>query len=870
LRRFFVEEQGGYRVGKSVRETVVFARHDLISDPPFSRMDLISCRNVLIYLEPSVQRRAIPTFHYSLKPDGLLVLGASESVGRYTDLFSGGARKYKIFTRKPGPTRALHLPIAGAGSRSRHVQNGDSNPDQQPTSRASRNGELDAQREADRVTITRYGPPGVVIDNALQILQFRGATKAFLEPPTGKATFDVLKMAKDGLMLPLRRTINQARQTNATAHRENVRVQSDDIARTVNLEVIPLGNREERCFLILFHESRATDQATETAAQPRTVASAPLATSRTRKDRSDRVANLEAELSDMREYFRSVQEQHATDNEELQTVNEEAQSANEELQSLNEELETSKEEIESINEELNTVNEEMNSRNLELNRLNNDLLNLQLSTKLALLVLKPDLTLRDFSPQASAQFDLFRGDVGRPINLARLGLTLTDGTPRLEDIAAQILTDLVEQEHEVCDRDGKWHLMRVRPYVTTDNQADGVVVVLIAIDALKRSEQAARYSVGELAATNQVINEFVASLAHELRGPLAPIVNALELMRESPTDGPAYPRTQEVLERQVGHMVHLVDDLLDASRVSRGTIEIRRKRIDLMSAVQIALDDARPACARKGVEIVVALPSEPIMCNADPTRVAQVVGNLLSNACKFTDSGGRVDLSVVREHERAVIKVRDTGIGISADQLPHIFELFMQVGPSLERGEGGLGIGLTIVKDMVERHGGTVEARSGGPGCGSEFEVHLPLGDEVARVMEDRREPGGGRARPGVKDRRILVVDDNRDMAESMAWLLELAGNEIRVAHEGVSALKAAAEFRPDIMLLDLGLPGLNGHEVARRIRTEPWGADITLVAVTGRGQEQDRRKSHEAGFDAHVVKPVGQAELMRVLAVHH
>jgi two-component system CheB/CheR fusion protein len=248
LRRFFVEEQGGYRVGKSVRETVVFARHDLISDPPFSRMDLISCRNVLIYLEPSVQRRAIPTFHYSLKPDGLLVLGASESVGRYTDLFSGGARKYKIFTRKPGPTRALHLPIAGAGSRSRHVQNGDSNPDQQPTSRASRNGELDAQREADRVTITRYGPPGVVIDNALQILQFRGATKAFLEPPTGKATFDVLKMAKDGLMLPLRRTINQARQTNATAHRENVRVQSDDIARTVNLEVIPLGNREERCF----------------------------------------------------------------------------------------------------------------------------------------------------------------------------------------------------------------------------------------------------------------------------------------------------------------------------------------------------------------------------------------------------------------------------------------------------------------------------------------------------------------------------------------------------------------------------------------------------------------------------------------------
>jgi len=490
LRRFFVEEKNGYRVIKAVRELVIFARQNVISDPPFSRMDLISCRNLMIYLEPSLQKKILPAFHYALKPGGFLLLGASESIGNSGSLFSSSDKKEKIFSKKAAPRQAFQLPVKKDRG------------DLPPSGRFLRTGltpartaggasdafrtELDAEREADRITVNHFAPPGVLINADLQILQFRGATGAYLEPPTGKANFDLLKMARDGLMLPLRATINRAKKENRSARRENIPVTRANRTANVNLEVLPLKNLKEPCFLVLFMESQ-NNEVHPHRADVIPVASNPEKNGRSesKKGESSRVAELENALAETRDYLQSIQEHHEGANEELQASNEEGQSANEELQSLNEELETSKEELESTNEELTTVNEEMAGRNLELNRLNSDLNNLQASTHLAILLLGRDLTIRRFSTQAEKKFNLVASDVGRAIGAVRHNLDF----PELDSVVAGVIAQAREFEREVKDRDGRWYSLRVRPYLTGENQVDGAVLVLFDIDQLKRTER---------------------------------------------------------------------------------------------------------------------------------------------------------------------------------------------------------------------------------------------------------------------------------------------------------------------------------------------------------------------------------------------
>lgn len=358
-------------------------------------------------------------------------------------------------------------------------------------------------------------------------------------------------------------------------------------------------------------------------------------------------------------------------------------------------------------------------------------------------------------------------------------------------------------------------------------------------------------------------NEFLAMLAHELRNPLAPIRNALHIMRLTGANGEAVSSEREMMERQVGQMVRLVDDLLDVSRISRGKIELRKDQVELASVVHHAVEACRPDMESATHDLSITLPTQPVYLNADPARLAQVVGNLLNNACKFTDEGGRIWLTVEQEGKQAVIRVRDNGIGIAADQLPRIFDMFMQVDTSLERSASGLGIGLSLAKNLVEMHDGTLEVHSAGAGQGSEFVVRLPI------IVETRKPP----PEPTVSEpttttaRRILVVDDNRVSADSLARLLHLTGNETHTAYDGLKAVEAAATFRPDVVLLDIGLPKLNGYEAARKIREEPWGKKMVLVALTGWGQDKDRQKSREAGFNGHMVKPIDHAELMKLLA---
>ncbi|VTS00725.1 histidine kinase : Putative sensor histidine kinase OS=Variovorax paradoxus B4 GN=VAPA_1c17480 PE=4 SV=1: HisKA: HATPase_c: Response_reg [Gemmata massiliana] len=390
--------------------------------------------------------------------------------------------------------------------------------------------------------------------------------------------------------------------------------------------------------------------------------------------------------------------------------------------------------------------------------------------------------------------------------------------------------------------------------------------VRAALRDRRRQYQVREYVAGqarlaeELRDADRRKDEFLAMLAHELRNPLAPIRNGLAILQMADGDRAAVRKTYGMMSRQVDHLGRLVDDLLDVSRITRGKVELRKEAVDLNAVLARAAEAVRPTIEARRHRLIVTQPGRPVTVSADPTRLAQVVGNLLTNAAKYSDEGGRIDL-ILEEDGEAIVRVRDTGLGIPADMLPRVFDLFTQVGRTLDRADGGLGIGLTLVKSLVELHGGTVSAASGGPGKGSEFTVRLP------KLVRARGGDAAERpAAAGVTPRRILIVDDNLDAGDSLATLLEMTGHRVEVARNGPQGLEVAARLRPEVAVLDLGLPGMNGYELAGRIRAEPFGKDVTLIALTGYGQEEDRRRTREAGFDHHLTKPADLDALAAVL----
>jgi signal transduction histidine kinase len=381
---------------------------------------------------------------------------------------------------------------------------------------------------------------------------------------------------------------------------------------------------------------------------------------------------------------------------------------------------------------------------------------------------------------------------------------------------------------------------------------------------LRRDAEAElRRKVALLADADRRKDEFLAMLGHELRNPLAPVTTALELMRLHRDEPLRVARARETIERQVAHMTRLIDDLLDVSRITRGKIELRHEAVVLSTLVARAVEGARPIIDERGHRLTVDLPDEPITLRADPARLEQVLANLLNNAAKYTDIGGRIWLRAFAHAGQLVISVRDNGAGLTAEMRDRVFDLFVQGPDAHAYARGGLGIGLTLVRRLVELHGGTIEVRSDGPGLGSDFVVRLPILPASAVATSDAEsavEPDAPRRR------RILVVDDNVDAADALAELLRDQGHEVRAVHDGPSAVQQARLHRPDIVLLDIGMPGFDGYEVARRMRSE-LGLDVTLVALTGYGEARHRRQSRDAGFDEHVTKPVDARKLERLLA---
>ena len=1086
LRRFFYEEDGKYRVTKSIRDMCVFAKHDIVADPPFSRMDLISCRNLLIYLEPALQQHIMPILHYGLKSSGVLWLGASETTGVFRELFDAEDAKHRFYVKKLGEG---YVPVPSLGrGRAKQVLS-DLPP---PLPRRGQRGE-DVQREADRLLITRYSPPGVLVSRDLEILQFRGDTGPYLAPTSGRASLNLLKMLREGLLLPVRGAITRAQVEGEAVRLDGIRVKSHDGLRLVDVEVIPvkMTAKARDSFLVLFHDSTADQE------PPVVMPQTPVD-----RDSDQETSRLKHELTATKEYLQSVIEQQEAANEELQSANEEVQSANEELQSINEEIETSKEELQSSNEELATVNEELQNRNTELGQTNNDLMNLLASVQMAIVMLGPDLRIRRFTPMAEKMLNLIAGDVGRPIT----DIQSTMDTPDLEQIVWDVIETVQPFQRDVQDRTGRWYSLRVRPYRTLDNKIDGAVIVLVDVDAIKKTEQSLRSSeerlrimfdrapmgifetdlegrfirvndkfceltgrsretllalrlqdithpddvdadqevferirsgaipsdrrekrflredgltlwvelhrfginddrsrpaftvgivediterketdtqlrrrearfralmntapvliwvsgvdgleyvnqayleflgveshevlgnawtyfvhpddrdayvaaydravavlqpfehqfrfrrgdgqyrwmmtvalpqlgaAGKLAgytgatfdieslkqaevslrSADQRKDEFIAMLAHELRNPLAPITNVVQVLKSGATDRKTQDWAYDVLDRQLRNVGRMVDDLLDGSRVSQGKIQLRRERVELSELVSRCVDVLRPIVDASRKEIVIELPTTPVVLYADPVRLEQVLGNLVQNAVKFTSQGGHIwiQAAVPGGGEQVRISVRDDGDGIAEDALPHVFDLFMQVTTSLDRAQGGLGIGLTLVRGLVQLHGGTIEARSGGPGKGSEFIVTLPLREAPA----DGSAPTAARVTSGPQ--RILVVDDNVDAANGLAVLLRQDGHTVEVAHAGPVSLDLARTLQPDVALIDLGMPGMNGFEVAQRLRDA--NPRLFLVAVSGYSGAEHRRRAREAQFDEFVVKPFGSQALDELLS---
>ena len=475
LRRFFVKLDGQHQVRKAVRELCVFARHNLATDPPFSKMDLIVCRNVLIYLEPELQKRVLSVFHYALKDPGFLLLGVSETVGPLADFFSVVDKKQRVYAKKPTSRRfdlsstslEQRLEKTGLGRTARSTGGAGGGPS-------------DLLQEVDRILLSKYAPAGVLVNEATEILQFRGHTSPYLEPAPGQASLNLLKMAREGLLMELRVAIDKARKQNAPVRRERLSIKQDGGLAQVTLEVIPVsGPARERNYLVLFEsvppsgEPRAPGRAAPRGPRQPAV--------------EHQIKNLHQELTATKEFLQSIIQEREAANEELQAANEELQSSNEELQSTNEELETAKEELQSVNEELTTVNEELQQRNAELSQVNNDLNNLFAGVSIPIIMLGGDGRIRRFTPTAGKVLSLIPADLGRPIGDIRLGPDLPD----LELVCKHVIETATVADREVRDRDGRWHSLRVRPYKTADDQIDGTVITLTDVTVLKsRVDQA--------------------------------------------------------------------------------------------------------------------------------------------------------------------------------------------------------------------------------------------------------------------------------------------------------------------------------------------------------------------------------------------
>jgi two-component system, chemotaxis family, CheB/CheR fusion protein len=974
--RYFERVEGNYRIGKRLRDRCIFVQHDITRDPPFAKLDLISCRNVLIYFDAELQRRVMPLLHYCLNDGGTLFLGKSETITGFRDLFAPVDAQHRIFEKKGDSSRLIY-PLPTSPRANVKLSEG---PLAEPRKPAR-----EAQRQVDHLLLARYAPAGVIVDDRLQIVAFRGRTGMFLEPPPGPPQASLLRMVRESLVAHVHEAFERARAASDTVRKDGVELQIGGEKRRVSIEVVPLANlagSTVRYFLVLFEETTPT----HATARPET----PVQPTETAE-----VERIRAELLTTKDYLQSLISEHQMLTDDLAASNEELVAANEELQSTNEELQSAKEELQTTNEELSTLNDQLRSRNTELDQVANDLANVLASVEIPIIIVDMELRIRRFTPALSEVASFIPQDVGRPIEDLRLRLEEEDLAGKIKEV----IESVSPKDWRVRRSDGRWLRMQVRPYRTTDDRLDGAVVSFVDVDVLEKAREDAEgardyaraivdtvatplivldSSFGVLTANRAFLDAFVqtadtvegasllelgegmwdvpqlrralqqslaraapftdleltfelpdrrrvlsltgrsvswigqesrvllaihdvttmraleaeraqllasetqarveaeratrakdiflAVLSHELRTPLSAILMSAQLIENAGIDDRRITRASAAIERAANTQARLIEDLLDISRIVSGKLLLNLGPVELEDVVSDAVEQARLSANAKGLTLDLSIQGPLGFVYGDAARLAQVVSNLVTNAIKFTPRGGRVDVVLARAEDQATLTITDTGMGISAEVLPRLFSRFTQADSSVTRSYGGLGLGLAIVRHLVEAHGGTVQAASEGTGKGSTFRVTLPLGIDARD--EQHTEPRV--AVRSIRGVRVLLVEDDDDTREAYAAMLERFGADVRAVRSASEAMVALEELHPQVVLSDIAMPGEDGFTFMRRVRQLPpgRGGQTPAAALTALAADEDRQRALEAGFQLHVAKPVDASKLASIVAL--
>ena len=844
LRRFFIKDGDSYRVKKELRELVLFAPHNILHDAPFSRQDLVTCRNLLIYLNRPTQEKVLQVFQFALRENGYLFLGASEMAETFPKLFAEVDKKQRIYQVRPAASKYAGVPVAPLEENAQ-IKLSESN---------GASGEQAFSFNALHFKLVeRFSPPSILINENYDILHLSEAAGQYLRITGGEPNLNLGKIAHPAVRADLLAALFAAKQENGTTESRHLRINLDGKEHFVNLIVHPIASPEAArgYFLVVF--DKISDESIPAEMLQKFVVA----------DKGAEVVlrRLEEDLQFTRDRLRQTVEQHEVSIEEAKASNEELQASNEELRSTTEELETSKEELQSVNEELTTVNFELKDKVEEVSSSNLDLHNLMTSIDVSSIFLDRDLQIKRFTSPVQKLFNILQTDVGRPFD----HLTNRLDYENLSADAGEVLRTLKPFELEIKSRDGRWHCVRIVPYRRADERIDGVLLTFEDVSERREARQL-------LKDADRHKDEFLATLAHELRNPLAPVRSGIEVLRRSEYDKAKFEQTLNIVERQTNQVIRLVDDLLDISRITQGKVKLKKERMELKTAIEIALETSRDAIESSGQQLTLSLPDEAVYLDADLTRIAQIFLNLLNNAGKYTQPAGKIWLTARKETNEVVVSIRDTGIGIAPEMLSNIFEMFSQIENASSHLRSGLGIGLNVVKKLVEMHGGSIEAFSAGENKGSEFILRLPiaenqsaaaaqsgrqsLNDDITqsvllKISENRT---SRRLKEKSKEKRILIVDDNADAAEMLKFMLSDDGHEVRITLDGETGIKTAKKFQPDICLLDIGLPDMDGYDLARILRE--MMPEVKLIALTGWGQTEDRRLSTDAGFNHHLVKP--------------
>ncbi len=991
LKRFFDKTHDGYKVRKMVRDICLFSKHDVTNDPPFGNLNLISCRNLLIYFGLKLQKRVLSLFHFALSPNGFLWLGKAETPAGFPKLFSGVNKASKIYSktnvRTPNnfnfPARSTIRPKLEIPAKI-IVTDIPVASDQ-------------FQKDVDKIILSRFAPPSVLVNDDMEILQFRGRIGPFLEPAAGAPSNYLFKMARPEILFGLRSAVQSAKKGNKTVRKEGLHFHVEGKAKELTIEVLitdPNAPAKDRNYLILFEEhSTTTLRDTKNINKN----SKKVLGKKSQAVKDQQITELLLELSEHKEYQRTLNEQYDATREELTSTIEELQSTNEEFQSTNEELETAKEELQSTNEELTTVNDEMQIRNADLMTMGSDLNNFLVSTEIPILMVGNDKLIRRFTPNAEKAFNLIPSDVGRPVGHIKSPFGLD-----FDSLITEVSQKLITKEIEAQNEKGSWKRVQIRPYRTIDNRIDGVIISLVDIESLKQREKSAQEEiayVNSISETvplplavldtelklmsanqafykhfeisdqpqrkdifrilqmpesglkdlrerlNQVIKSetplvefevnfdvrhigpksfllsankiqwtgaeplsvllsfldiserklfeeernqlllserearfeaekanrtkdlFLATLSHELRTPLSAILTWAQLIHMGKVDFEKAKQGAFVIEQNAKTQNQLIDDLLDVSRITMNKLALEIKEINPADGINAAVNSVLPLAEKKSIHIETFFSPRPIWILGDLVRMQQIIWNLLTNAIKFSPKNSRIvvrlDSLENQSKHWAQIKVIDQGKGIPEEFLPQIFNRFSQADRTSTRVHGGLGLGLSIVRSLVELQGGTVQVENSRDGTGAIFTTTFPLIPGYTAIVESKSQS------QSLEGLRILFVEDDESTREAMAIYLKSFGAELVVVESVKEALNIFSEFKPEILISDIAMPGESGYDLIRKIRelSPEQGGDIPALALTAYATAEDSKRALSAGFQVHMGKPVEINNLIHVVS---